>query len=74
MESELKSEASFNFKRLLVSLCNAGRDESSIVDPNATARDARELLDAGVNRVGTDESKFNMIFCQRSFDHIRLVR
>ena len=74
LESELMSETSGNFKRLLVSLCTAGRDESGAVDPEAAHRDATELLRAGELRAGTDESTFNMIFCHRSYAQIKLVR
>lgn len=67
------SETSGNFKRLLVSLCAGARDESGIVDHDAATRDATELLRAGELRVGTDESTFNMVFCQRNFAQIKLV-
>lgn len=67
------SETSGNFKRLLVSLCAGGRDESGVVDHDAATRDATELLRAGELRVGTDESTFNMVFCQRNFAQIKLV-
>lgn len=67
------SETSGNFKRLLISLCAAGRDESGVVDHNAATRDVTELLRAGEDRVGTDESTFNMVFCQRNFAQLKLV-
>lgn len=70
----MKSETSGNFKRLLVSLCTAARDESGQIDPVAAQSDARELLKAGELRVGTDESMFNMILCQRNYQQLRLVR
>lgn len=73
MESELKSETSGNFKRLLVSLCTAARDESGHSDPVAAQNDARELLKAGELRVGTDESMFNMVLCQRNYQQLKLV-
>lgn len=73
LESELKSETSGNFKRLLTSLCTAARDESGRVDPNAAKDDARELLKAGELRVGTDESMFNMILCQRNYQQLKMV-
>lgn len=73
LENELSSETSGNFKRLLVSLCVGGRDESGIVDHDAANRDATELLRAGELRAGTDESTFNMVFCQRNFAQIKLV-
>lgn len=67
------SETSGNFKRLLVSLCTANRDESGHVDVASANRDATELLKAGELRVGTDESTFNMVLCQRNYDQLRLV-
>lgn len=73
LESELMSETSGHFKRLLVALCTANRDESGSTDIDAARRDATELLRAGELRVGTDESTFNMILCQRNFAQIRLV-
>ncbi|XP_031627215.1 annexin B11 isoform X2 [Contarinia nasturtii] len=73
LENELMSETSGNFKRLLVSLCAGGRDESGIVDAVAATRDATELLRAGELRVGTDESTFNMVFCQRNYAQIKLT-
>ncbi|XP_043067173.1 annexin B11 isoform X2 [Drosophila bipectinata] len=73
LESELKSETSGNFKRLLISLCTAARDESGRVDPNLAKDDARELLKAGELRVGTDESMFNMILCQRNYQQLKLI-
>lgn len=73
MESELMSETSGNFKRLLVSLCVAGRDESGQTDVEAARQDATDLLRAGELRVGTDESTFNMILCQRNYQQIQLV-
>lgn len=69
----MKSETSGNFKRLLVSLCCAARDESGYYDLEAAQSDARELLKAGELRVGTDESMFNMILCQRNYQQLRLV-
>lgn len=67
------SETSGNFKRLLVSLCAGGRDESGVVDQEAAHRDATELLRAGELRAGTDESIFNLIFCQRNYGQIKLI-
>lgn len=67
------SETSGNFKRLLVSLCAGGRDESGVVDQEAAHRDATELLRAGELRAGTDESTFNLIFCQRNYGQIKLI-
>ncbi|CAG9865151.1 unnamed protein product [Phyllotreta striolata] len=73
LESDLKGDTSGTFKRLMVSLCNACRDESTTVDQQRAMHDAQELLRAGELRLGTDESTFNMVLCQRSIAHLQLV-
>jgi annexin A7/11 len=73
LEQDLVNETSGNFKRFLRSLCNAGRDESGRIDPNMARIDAQELLSAGVSRIGTDESTFNRVLCQRNFEQLQLV-
>lgn len=73
LEKELISETSGHFKRMLVSLCTAQRDESDTVDEAAATKDATDLLRAGELRVGTDEGAFNAVLCQRNYHQLRLV-
>uniref|UniRef100_A0A8C1P7P2 Annexin n=1 Tax=Cyprinus carpio TaxID=7962 RepID=A0A8C1P7P2_CYPCA len=58
---------------LLVSLAQGNRDESENVDISVAKQDAQALYQAGENKLGTDESKFNAILCARSKAHLRAV-
>lgn len=73
LEHDLIGETSGYFKRLLVSLCAGGRDESHHTDPLKANQDARALYRAGEQRLGTDESKFNQILVAQNTAQLRLV-
>ncbi|KAG8035175.1 hypothetical protein G9C98_001665 [Cotesia typhae] len=70
---EAMSDTSGNFKRLMVSLCCGHRDESFEVNPSAAMEDARQLLQAGELRFGTDESTFNAILVQRNILQLKQI-
>ncbi|NXQ15500.1 ANX11 protein, partial [Peucedramus taeniatus] len=73
LEEAIKSDTSGHFQRLLISLAQGNRDESTNVDMSVVQTDVQKLYEAGENRLGTDESKFNAILCSRSRAHLRAV-
>jgi len=69
---DIESETKGHLRRILVSMATANRDdEDKKVDIELAKKDAQELYDAGVGRMGTDESVFNAIFAKRSFMQLK---
>ena len=73
MDEDVESDTSGYFRKILTSLMTAGRSESNEVDLKLVRQDTDDLIDAGVKKWGTDESKFNQIFGTRSYAHLRQV-
>lgn len=73
IEDDLRGETSGTFKRMMVSLSTANRDESMITNIHEAHTDAQALLAAGDLRLGTDESTFNAILCQRNYAQLQLI-
>jgi len=71
LEADLEGETSGNFKRLLVSQCNAMRESGEEVDDDRAREDANRIYEAGEGQFGTDESEFNAILCTRSYRQLR---
>jgi len=71
LEKDVVSETSGHFKRLLVSQCNAARDEDPHVDPAKAEKDAKDIWEAGEAHLGTDESVFNTVLCTRSYPQLK---
>ncbi|KAG9478686.1 hypothetical protein GDO78_012374, partial [Eleutherodactylus coqui] len=71
LESDLKSETSGYFRKILISLLQANRDEGLSIDENLAGQDARRLYDAGESRWGTEESEFNVILATRNYMQLR---
>ncbi|XP_033209965.1 annexin B9-like [Belonocnema kinseyi] len=73
LEDDIIDDTSGSFKRLMYSLCSANRDESFFVNSEAAREDARQLLQAGELRFGTDESTFNAILVQRNIAQLNEI-
>ncbi|XP_064644568.1 uncharacterized protein LOC135498269 isoform X3 [Lineus longissimus] len=73
LEADIESETSGHYKRLMISLLQASRDENPEFDRNKAKKDAEDLFQAGEKKWGTDESRFNVILCSRSYPHLRAV-
>ncbi|XP_003745278.1 annexin A13 [Galendromus occidentalis] len=71
MEEEVCGDLSGHLKRMMSALMTARRPENTGIDIRKAQREAKELLDAGVNQWGTDEEAFIAVFCSNSFEQLR---
>ena len=73
LEKDVKSDTSGHFRRLLISLLQGRRPDTTEVNVDQAKQDAQSLLDAGAAKFGTDESRFNVLFCDRSDSQLRAI-
>lgn len=72
LEEKLQSDLSGSFRRLMISLSNAGRDESMVTNIQSARADAQTLKSIVVAGE-TEEIAINQILCQRNFEQIKLI-
>ncbi|XP_051869765.1 annexin A6 isoform X2 [Pristis pectinata] len=72
LEDDVSSDTSGHFKRFLISLIQANREEGE-ADLARAAEDAKELCSSSDEESASMESKFISILCTRSYAHLRRV-
>lgn len=73
LEQDAGDDTSGDFRKLLNTLLTAQRPDGQPADMNSIKADATTLYQSGQGQVGTDETRFNAIFCGRSSAHLRAV-
>lgn len=73
LEARVADECGGDLKRLLVSILQCNRSDTTDIDENKLNKDLKDLYDAGEGTMGTDESVFNKIFTLRSPAELRFV-
>lgn len=74
MVKDLQGDTSGDFKRIVVSMCAASRDEDGPdLDPDEAMNYAQILFEKGEDQAGTNEVAFNKIFCRRGFHQLRQI-
>lgn len=73
LEKEIEDECGSDLKRLLISLLQCNRSETTSIDEEKLLKDAKDIYEAGEGTLGTDESVFNKIFTNRSPAELRYI-
>uniref|UniRef100_A0A8C8VQ76 Annexin n=1 Tax=Pelusios castaneus TaxID=367368 RepID=A0A8C8VQ76_9SAUR len=73
LEADIVGDTSGHFRKMLVVLLQGTREEDDVVSEDLVEQDAKDLLEAGDLKWGTDEAQFIYILGNRSKQHLRLV-
>lgn len=73
LEQDVIGDTSGHFKKMLIVLLQGTREEDDVVSEDLVEQDAKDLLDAGEVKWGTDEAQFVYVLGNRSKQHLRLV-
>ncbi|XP_053103493.1 annexin A13 isoform X1 [Hemicordylus capensis] len=71
LESDVKSETRGSFRKILLSVLQANRDQEIKINENLAQNDAKDLYEAGEGRWGTDELAFNDVLAKRNYMQLR---
>jgi hypothetical protein len=74
LTNDLQKIASKNFLRLLLTLCDANRNESTCPSLMIAHAEAEALKSAGVDRFKTNEAMFIHILCMSNHKHVQAIR
>ncbi|KAF7249240.1 Annexin A6 [Varanus komodoensis] len=73
LEQDVIADTTGHFKKMLVVLLQGTREDDDVVSQDLVEQDAKDLLEAGELKWGTDEAQFIYILGNRSKQHLRLV-
>nr|XP_060621449.1 annexin A6 isoform X1 [Anolis sagrei ordinatus] len=73
LEEDVIADTAGHFKKMLIVLLQATREEDDVVSEELVEQDAKDLFEAGEVKWGTDEAQFIYILGNRSKQHLRLV-
>lgn len=73
LEDDVRKDTSGHFQHILISLLQANRSEEQEMDDAKVQKDAKDLYEAGENKIGTNTSVFNAILASRSPPHLKAV-
>ena len=73
LEKDVSGETSGDIRRLLISLLQCNRSETTQIDEGKLDGEVEELYNAGEGKWGTEESTFNKIFVTRSPVELRYI-
>ncbi len=73
LDKDVRSDTSGEFRRLLVTLLQGRRPETTEGNIDKIKKDAKSLVDAGAKRFGSDEARFNALFCDRSDSQLKAI-
>lgn len=72
LEDAINDDAPEDFKRLLLMICKAARNEG-VVSLDKVRTDAEALFEAGEAQWDAEEAAFNTLFAFESYEHLRFV-